>query len=122
MKQLDEILALPELSSIETSFDGGRAIIHFGQLKGSVVWSVGGGWDHVSVAPFKSWYVPSWEEMCRLKDMFFRPDEWAVQYHPAESDYVNFIPNCLHLWKPRTEALPRPPFWMVGPKTGRRER
>lgn len=49
---------------------------------------------------------------------WYKPEEWAVQYHPAESEYVNLVPNCLHLWKPRTEILPRPPSWMVGPKTG----
>lgn len=113
MRSPDEIRALPELHDIQTSIDGGSAVIHMGQLRGTVIWSTGGEWDHVSVAPFKSWYVPSWKEMCRLKDMFFRPDEWAVQYHPAKSDYVNLKENCLHLWLPRTVLLPRPPIWMV---------
>ena len=122
MRTLEEILKCPEVRVMETGPDGGNGIIKFGQLKGSVVWSFGGDWEHVSVAPFKSWYVPSWHEMCRIKDLFFYPDEVAVQYHPAESEYVNFLENCLHLWRPTAETLPVPPFWMVGPKTGKAER
>lgn len=34
------------------------------------------------------------------KDMFFKEDEIVVQYHPAKSEYVNNMPNCLHLWRP----------------------
>ena len=120
MRTLEEIRSLPELRCIELSFDGGCAMVHFGQLRGSVIWSIGGGWEHVSVAPFKDWYVPSWKEMCRLKDMFFLPEEVVVQYHPAESEYVNLVGNCLHLWRPTKEALPTPPFWMVGLKKGGR--
>lgn len=84
----------------------------------SVIWSTGGGWDHVSMAPYKRSTVPSWDDMCRLKDMFFRDDEVVVQYHPAKSEYVNNLPNCLHLWKPTKEVMPTPPAIMVGIKDG----
>ncbi len=43
------------------------------------------------------------------KDMFFKEDEIVVQYHPAKSEYVNNMPNCLHLWRPTNGALPTPP-------------
>ena len=56
--------------------------------------------------------------MCALKDMFFRDDEYVVQYHPAKSEYVNNMPNCLHLWKPTAAELPVPPTIMVGIKPG----
>ena len=121
MRTLNEIISSAEVRVIETGLDGGHGLIKYGQLKGTVVWSTGGGWEHVSVAPFKSWYVPSWKEMCRIKDIFFMPDEVVVQYHPAESEYVNYLENCLHLWRPTAETLPVPPFWMVGPKTRRTE-
>ena len=113
MRTFDEIMDRPEISVIESGPGGGTGIIKFGQLKGTVIWSTGGGWDHVSVAAFKSWYVPSWKEMCIIKDIFFRPDEWAVQYHPAESRYVNVKENCLHLWRPQNIFLPTPPIFFV---------
>jgi len=72
----------------------------------------------VSIAPYKRSYVPSWEDMCRVKDMFFHDDEVAVQYHPAKSEYVNNMPNCLHLWRPLDAQLPTPPSIMVGVKPG----
>lgn len=66
----------------------------------------------------KPMYTPTWEEMCRLKDMFFRDDEVVVQYHPAKSEYVNNMPNCLHLWRPIEQPMPTPPAIMVGIKAG----
>lgn len=70
------------------------------------------GWEHLSVSmPNKT---PSWEQMCKMKDIFWNKDEACVQYHPREEDYVNNHPHCLHIWKPTDEVLPTPPSIMVG--------
>lgn len=87
---------------------------------GTVVWSWGAGWDHVSFAPFNRKRIPTWEEMCELKRMFFGEDVWVVEFHPPEAEYVNNMPNCLHLWRPITEKMPIPQSWMVGLKKGQR--
>lgn len=45
----------------------------------------------------------SWETMCLIKDMFFYPDEDAIQYHPKASSYFHGFDttkHCLHLWRP----------------------
>lgn len=55
-------------------------------------------WEHVSVS-VTGGRLPSWGEMCRVKALFWRPDETVVQFHPPESEYVN-ICEVLHLWKP----------------------
>ena len=61
----------------------------------------GGGWDHVSVStPTRT---PTWAEMCFIKDLFFKDEEWVMQLHQAKSDYVNLHPNVLHMWRPQTE-------------------
>ena len=83
-----------------------------------LVKSNGGGWEHVSISPFKRSYTPTWDEMCKLKDMFFCSDETVVQYHPAKNEYVNNLPNCLHLWRPINEKMPAPPSIFVGVKHG----
>ncbi len=56
-----------------------------------VIASDGGGWEHVSVTPCntKRKTCPTWEEMCVIKDMFFKPEECVVEYHPAKSEYVS---------------------------------
>ena len=73
-----------------------------------VIASNGGGWDHVSVSRKNK--MPTWDEMCAIKDMFFEPEEVAVQYHPKKSEYVNNHPYCLHLWRPNCgQALATPP-------------
>lgn len=63
-------------------------------------------WEHVSVSATT---VPMWAEMCWLKDVFWGPDEWVVQYHPAVADYVNHHPRTLHLWRPAGGGFPTPP-------------
>lgn len=81
-----------------------------------VVASNGGGWEHVSVSPcnIKRKTCPTWDDMCAIKDLFFDPEETVVQYHPPKSDYVNMHPYCLHLWRPTTTEIPRPPSIFVG--------
>jgi hypothetical protein len=73
--------------------------------------SSGGGWDHVSAS--RKDRCPTWEEMCRVKDLFFNDDEWAVQYHPPRKANINAHPYCLHLWRPQGIEIPTPPEWMV---------
>ena len=68
-----------------------------------------GGWEHVSVTLMHKARVPTWEEMCFVKDLFWSDDETVIQYHPRKMDYVNVHPFCLHLWKPIGVELPMPP-------------
>lgn len=79
--------------------------------------SDGEGWKHVSVTIIGDDRPPKWELMCAVKNLFFEPEDWVVQFHPAASEYVNHHPGCLHLWKPTVASLPTPPTWMVGPKS-----
>jgi hypothetical protein len=73
------------------------------------------GWEHVSVSTRRR--TPNWDEMCFVKNLFWREDECVVQFHPPKSDYVNHHPYCLHLWKPIGRELQLPPSVLVGPKT-----
>lgn len=66
------------------------------------------GWEHVSVS-VDSAKCPTWEEMCFIKDLFWNKDEWVIQFHPNEKDYINIHPGVLHLWKPVNANLPTPP-------------
>lgn len=66
----------------------------------SVVWSRDeDGLEHVSVSPRHKYRIPSWDDMCYLKDIFFDDEEEVYQIHPPKSQYVNVMQNCLHLWK-----------------------
>lgn len=55
--------------------------------------------------------------MCQIKELFFLDGETAMQLHPPEADYVNNHPYCLHLWRPHSETIPRPPSILVGIKS-----
>ena len=109
MKTQTEITALDRLKVSQTGYDGGCGEIYFpGQREPMVVvWSFGGGWEHVSVSYRRR--TPTWDEMCKVKDMFWHDDETVVQYHPKKSDYVNIHPNCLHLWRKCGEDFEQPP-------------
>lgn len=78
-----------------------------------VIASNGGGWEHVSVSPEKSKQIPRWEEMCKIKEMFFENDETVIQYIMAKKDNINFKENCLHLWRPTEQTIPTPPKYFV---------
>ena len=73
------------------------------------------GWEHVSVSTKRR--IPNWEEMCFVKFLFWNDDEAVMQLHPPKADYVNYFPNCLHLWRPLDSVIPLPPSILVGPRT-----
>ena len=56
------------------------------------------GMEHVSVQLQRK--LPTWEEMCEIKDIFWSEEEMVVQIHPRKSEYVN-ITEALHLWRPK---------------------
>jgi hypothetical protein len=82
-----------------------------------IVSSKNDGWDHVSVSIGHrggDGTIPSWQQMCMVKDMFFEPEEVVMQLHPRHSQYVNVCKWCLHLWRPQAPLLiPEPPQWLV---------
>lgn len=113
MKSLRALRLNPNIQIKISGHDGGacKVQIEGANKKASVIFSWGGGWDHVSVSfPNR---CPTWEEMCQIKDMFFEIDECVVQYHPAKKDYVNVHPYCLHLWRPQHGEIRMPPKAMV---------
>lgn len=114
MKKLEEMKKIPGLQILYVDKSGFVGRLKFRNFQGSVVVSWGLGWEHVSISHKNLAYIPSWDDMCALKEMFFKPDEWAVQYHPAADEYVDNMPNCLHLWRPIKENLPTPPSILTG--------
>lgn len=86
-----------------------------------VVSADGEGWDHVSVhvehyRPKMNKYescTPTWDEMCKIKSMFFDKDEWVMQLHPPKSKNISIHDNCLHLWRPQNKEIPLPPRYLV---------
>lgn len=104
--------------SDETYGNNGAFGIPSGGITLHVIASDGGGWDHVSVhgawgdLPAEN-VTPAWDQMCYVKSLFFRGDEWVVQYHPAESKYKNVHPHTLHLWRSQTAVMPTPPLEFV---------
>lgn len=111
----------PFLSTDSTNGNNGFFVIPHYRINGYELRcqiSDGEGWEHVSVtvAPLKkdATRCPTWEEMCWIKDVFWKDDEAVVQYHPVKSDYVSMHHFCLHLWKPTNQQLPTPDPLMVG--------
>ena len=118
MREIDEILTNPRITVVEKTEDGFMGNISFPTWVGSIVCSTGAGWDHVSVAPYKRRHVPTWEDMSNLKEMFFKDDEAVIQIHPPKAEYVNNMPNCLHLWRCSYKEMVLPPSILVGIRKG----
>lgn len=57
--------------------------------------------EHISITPLdkKRKTVPTWKEMCTIKDIFFYDEEECFQYFPRKSEYVNISEYCMHLWR-----------------------
>lgn len=84
-----------------------HAEIETKRWRGSVVFGFNeNNWEHVSVSPYKG-KLPTWDDMCEIKDMFWDDEEVVIQIHPKKSEYVNILDNCLHLWRHREIELPR---------------
>ena|SRR5688500_9455522 len=77
-------------------------------------------WEHVSVHSFQGGggsrrlFTPTWAEMCYVKSLFWEPEDVVIQFHPAESQYVNMHKHVLHLWRPVGVEIPVPPALTVG--------
>lgn len=103
-----EQYVIPEEGSIEGAF-----LIMYGNKRLRVICGCGEGWDHVSVSLRHR--TPTWEEMNFIKNLFFEKEETAFQFHPAESEYVNFHKNVLHIWRSWDDPIKLPPRWMLAP-------
>lgn len=68
-------------------------------------------WEHVSVS-YKT-ECPTWNDMDKIKKLFWRDDETVVQFHPREDKKKNFHENCLHLWKMANSEFILPPLILV---------
>lgn len=114
MKDQAKIISNERLAVECAGYDGGCGMLYLNGIKQEpmrIIWSFGGGWEHVSCSLRKR--CPTWEEMCKVKDMFFEPEEVVVQFHPRRSEYVNIHPHCLHLWRKCGEDFETPPVIFV---------
>lgn len=69
--------------------------------------------EHVSVRVTTAERCPTWDEMKFVKDLFFKPEELVIQYHPPAAVYVNNQPHTLHLWRVVDVDIPLPPIICV---------
>ena len=109
MKDIKKIRETSNLFIDQEGYDGfmGRWYNKEDNKMYTFVFSYGGGWEHLSVSrPNKT---PTWDVMCKMKDIFWNDDEVCIEYHPKKSDYVNNHKNCLHIWKPIDQEIPTPP-------------
>lgn len=81
------------------------------------IFSFGCGFEHLSVSTQIK--TPTWEQMCKMKDIFWRDDEVCMQLHPTKEEYVDNMAYCLHIWKPIDKEIPTPPSIMVGFRKGK---
>jgi len=118
MRTLDEIRQSKRVLINIVGIDGGNGWIALPTWQGSVIWSNGAGWEHVSVSPEQKRIIPSWDDMCKIKEIFFRDDESVIQIHPPKDVYVDNMPNCLHLWRCTYKEMVLPPSCLVGIRKG----
>lgn len=87
-------------------------------IKAYAIASDGLGWEHVSVHVVEDNMpeIPTWEEMCKIKALFWDEEDCVIQYHPPKSQYINHNEYTLHLWRPIDKEIPMPDSMLVGIK------
>lgn len=118
MRDFSEITSNYRIRVGVAATDGFNGDITLPHWTGSIVCSTGAGWEHVSVAPYRKNITPSWDDMCMIKDIFFKDDEAVIQIHPPRAEYVNLKENCLHLWRCTYKKMVLPPAILVGIRKG----
>lgn len=118
MKTVNEILSCKRILIGRESIDGISGEIFMPRWKGTFIASNGAGWEHVSVSPYQRSVTPTWDDMCRIKEIFFGDNEAVIQIHPPKDEYVNNVENCLHLWRCTYKEMVLPPSCLVGIKKG----
>lgn len=85
-----------------------------------VIGSDGKGWEHVSVhctgkKHARGDRAPTWDEMSKIKDMFWERDDLVVQYMVPEADHINLHEHTLHMWRKAgtNDFCQRPPSILV---------
>lgn len=78
------------------------------------------GWEHVSISLRTGGLdavrrLPTWEEMCLVKGLFWSEDDTVIQYHPGKPNHRDDDPYTLHLWRPIGVTMPVPDPMLVGP-------
>ena len=130
MKEVGEIINTPGMYIKKKGPDGfGGTVFPIEYRKGKMkvvndvdkalhfIFSWGCGFEHLSVStPIKT---PTWEQMCFMKEIFWKDDEVCMQLHPKKEDYVNNMEYCLHIWKPIEKEIPTPPSIMLGFRPGK---
>lgn len=125
MKTLEELKRATHLvirgraTGIPEEHEVYMGFVSWTDFEGSVLFGFNenGCMEHVSISCFKRNRLPSWEIMCRTKELFWKPEEMVVQIHPAESRYVHGVgnlKNVLHLWRPKDGdfgLLNHPELW-----------
>lgn len=109
--ELVEMAKKPPNHLLDFGPDGLACEVMLNGFSIQIIASCGMGWDHVSArGPGR---ILRWDEMCKIKDIFFYPEECVMQLHPPKSRYVNCHPYVLHLWRPQDTEIPQPPLVMV---------
>lgn len=111
MRTIEEIMKSHFVSAV-TMLDAEHRVysarLYLSKFDGTAVFGYDGdGLEHVSISDKRRYFIPDWETMCKVKDIFFEEEETVVQIHPAKSQYVHGVgtgkdkrENILHLWRP----------------------
>lgn len=83
--------------------DRHNGFLRIPKRKMAIIFSNGGGWEHVSVShPDR---CPTWEEMEDVKRRFWEDTDTVMQLHVPPAEHRNCHPYCLHLWRPTTSGI-----------------
>lgn len=106
MKKSEEIRKNPYIRVLEECTDSLCGWIY--QRRGNRMFFIASwvmDWEHISVSQGNK--IPSWDEMCLARDIFWNDNECVIQYMHENNN------NTMHLWRPVGADIPVPPKILV---------
>lgn len=70
-------------------------------------------WYHVSLTRSDD-RMPTYDDLCWLKEHWLGDDKWAIQVFPSKDQHVSDHPRCLHLWSCMEDGFKLPDFRQFG--------
>ena len=99
MKTVPEILEDKHVKGHLTNIFGKTTfLVEKNETKFMVDASKGGAQEHVTVLVLGEKRIPTWHELCSIKDIIFKEEEECYQMFPKKLEYENQS-YCMHIYR-----------------------
>ena len=106
MKTVPEILEDKHVKGHRANIFGKSTfLIEKNETKYMAISSKGGAYEYVSVMVLGEKRIPTWYELCDIKDIFFKDEEECFQEFPKKSESMNQQGYCMYIRRKKEGSI-----------------